>query len=58
MGIALIFMFLGPTLFYVAFANEEKSLYVAILIMAAIICGLAIYFAFMGIKTILDSMFK
>ncbi len=58
MGIALIFMFLGPTLLYVAFSNQEKPLYIPILIVAIAICALAIYFAFKGIMTILDSMFK
>ena len=58
MGISLIFMFLGPALFYIAFANDEKPLYIPILIIASIICVLAIYFAFKGIMTILDSLFK
>ena len=58
MGLSLIFMFLGPTLLHIAFSNREKSLYIPILIIAVIICTLAIYFAFKGIKIILDSMFK
>jgi drug/metabolite transporter (DMT)-like permease len=58
MGIALVLMFLGPTLFYIAFSNSEKPLYIPILIGAAIACSLAIYFAFKGLKTIMDSMFK
>jgi uncharacterized membrane protein len=58
MGLTLIFMFLGPTLLYIAFSNEEKPLYVPILIFGLIICAAAIYFGFRGIKTIMDSMFK
>ncbi|MFK7780785.1 DUF6095 family protein [Psychroserpens sp.] len=58
MGISLILMFLGPSLFYVAQNNTEKSLYLPILIIAFIFCILAIYFAFKGLKTIMDSMFK
>jgi hypothetical protein len=58
MGISLIFMFLGPTLLYIAFSNQEKPLYIPILIVAIVICILAIYFAFKGISIILDSMFK
>lgn len=58
MGLALVFMFLGPTLIYVAFSNEDKPLYIPILIVGILICGLAIYFAFKGLKTIMDSMFK
>ena len=58
MGITAVLMFFGPTLFYVAFSNSEKPLYIPILIAATIICILAIYFAFKGLKTIMDSMFR
>ncbi len=58
MGLSLVFMFLGPTLLYMAFSNKEKPLYVPLLILGIIICGLAIFFAFKGIQTIMDSMFK
>jgi hypothetical protein len=58
MGISLVLMFLGPTLFYVALSNSEKPLYIPILIVSSIFCILAIYFAFKGLKTIMDSMFK
>ena len=58
MCISLILMFLGPSLIYVALSNPEKPLYIPILILAFILCVLAIYFAFKGLKTIMDSMFK
>ena len=58
MGLSLMFMFLGPTLIYIAFSNKEKPLYIPILIVAIVVCILAIIFAFKGINTILDSMFK
>jgi len=58
MGLSLMCMFLGPTLIYVAFSNQEKPLYIPILIVSIILCILAILLAFKGIKTILDSMFK
>jgi len=58
MGISLGCMFLGPTLVYIALTNQEKPLYIPVLILAIIICGLAIFFAFKGINTIMDSMFK
>ena len=58
MGMTLIFMFLGPFLVYTAFSNEEKPLYIPILIAGLVICIAAIYFGFKGIKTIMDSMFK
>jgi hypothetical protein len=58
MGLSLICMFVGPTLLYFAFSNTQKSMYSLILILGGIISILAIYFAFKGIMTIMDSMFK
>jgi len=58
MGAALGLMFLGPTLIHIAFSNKEKPLYIPILIIGIIGCCAAIYFAFKGINTIMDSMFK
>ena len=58
LGICLVFMFLGPTILYMAFSNQEKSTFILILIIGLILSGLAIFFAFKGLKTIMDSMFK
>jgi len=58
MGLSLIFMFLGPSLLHIAFSNKEKPLYIPLLILGIIICGVAIFFAFKGIQTIMNSMFK
>lgn len=57
LGISLIMMFLGPTLFYIATTNKEKPLYIPILIASFLICTGAIFFAFKGIQTIMESMF-
>lgn len=57
MGLSLLCMFLGPTLLYIAFSNQEKPLYIPILIVAILICILAIFLVFKGLKTIMDSMF-
>nr|WP_321224686.1 DUF6095 family protein [uncultured Psychroserpens sp.] len=58
MGISLVLMFLGPTFLYIALSNTEKSLYIPILIVALIFCTTAVFLAFKGLKTIIDSMFK
>jgi hypothetical protein len=58
MGMSLVLMFLGPSLIYVAFSNSEKPLYIPILIVAFTLCSLAVYLAFKGLKTIMDSMFN
>jgi len=58
MMLSLVMMFTGPTLFYIATTNKEKPLYIPLLILSLLLCAGAIFFAFKGIKTILDSMFK
>jgi CHASE2 domain-containing sensor protein len=58
MILSLVLMFAGPTLFYITTTNKEKPLYILLLIVSLLLCGSAIFFAFQGIKTIMDSMFK
>ena len=58
MGICLILMFIGPTLVYIALSNDEKPLYIPLLILSIIICIAAIAMLFIGLNTILDSVFK
>ena len=58
MIISAFLMFVGPTLFYIAFSNKEKTLFIPILIVSIILCIGAIVFAFSGIRIILNSMFK
>lgn len=58
MGLSVACMFLGPLLLHAALSNKEKPLYIPILILAIFICGLALYLAFKGLQTIMNSMFK
>jgi len=58
MALALVLMFTGPTLLYIVFGDPRSSTYVPLLIIGLLICLAAIVVAFMGIKTIMDSMFK
>jgi len=58
MAICLLLMFAGPFMLHIAFSNQEKPLYIPILILAIILCAMAVFFLFKGINTILDSMFK
>lgn len=57
MAISLIMMFAGPTLFYIATTNKEKPLYVPILVISLLICAGAVFLAFKGLQTIINSMF-
>ena len=58
MLITAFLMFTGPSLLYVALGNEEKPLYIPLLILSLILCVGAIVMGFWGIKTIMDSMFR
>ncbi|WP_248722547.1 DUF6095 family protein [Seonamhaeicola sp. ML3] len=58
MGGSLACMFAGPTLIYISQTKLRTPIDTIMLIIAIIICALAVFFAFKGINTILDSMFK
>jgi len=56
--LCLLFMFAGPTLLHIALSNDDKPLYIPLIVLALIICTLAIVLLFTGINTIVKSMFK
>lgn len=57
MGICLVLMFLGPTLVFIAFSNQDKPTYLLVLIISIIVCILAVFFLFRGIHIIMKSLF-
>jgi len=57
LGIALILLFSGPTLLHIVLTNKEKPFFIPLFIIAIIICALAVYFIFKGIKTLISSLF-
>ncbi|TSE09477.1 DUF6095 family protein [Aquimarina algiphila] len=57
MTIALIFMFISPVVIHSAFKNQEHPLYIPILVLGLISAGFAIFMAFKGLKTIMESIF-
>ena len=58
LGGAFACMFIGPTLVYISQTALKSPIDIIVLIIAILICGLAIFFAFKGINTIMDSLFK
>ncbi|WP_299117175.1 DUF6095 family protein [uncultured Winogradskyella sp.] len=58
MGICLFLMFAGPTLLHLALDNDDKPLYIPLLIASIILCITAIAMLFIGLNTILNSIFK
>ncbi|WP_372755195.1 DUF6095 family protein [Mariniflexile sp.] len=58
LAFALLSLFMGPILMTLALSDKENSLYIPLLIVATLICVMAVFLIFKGIKTIMSSMFK
>ena len=58
MGICLFLMFAGPTLLHVTLSNDNKPLYLPLLIISILLCLGAIAMLFIGINTIMNSIFN
>ena len=54
---ALPLMFIGPSVIYNAFINKQNVWHWLVLAVGIILCGLAVYFMFKGIKTLTDALF-
>ncbi len=55
---ALPMFFAGPTIIYNAFINKDNLWHYAVLAVGIGVCGLAMYFMFVGLNTIMKSMFN
>ena len=58
MGLTLVTLFLGPVLLHIGLAIDEKSLYIPLVIAGVLVSGVSIYLGFIGVRMILDSIFK
>ena len=58
MGLSLLCMFIGPSLFFLVESNNDKPLYLPLIIISILICITAVILVFKGLKTIMNSMFK
>ena len=56
MGFTLLLMFLGPFILHAGFSNPDKPLYIPLVATGVLICCLAIYFGFKGIRRIMVSL--
>ncbi|MCA0133038.1 DUF6095 family protein [Winogradskyella alexanderae] len=56
--LCLLLMFAGPILLHISFSNDDKPLYIPLLVLSLVICVTAIILLFVGINTIIKSMFK
>lgn len=55
---ALPLMFIGPSVIYNAFINKEDMWHYLVLAIGIMLCVLAVYFMFRGIKTLTDALFQ
>jgi uncharacterized membrane protein YfcA len=54
---ALPMMFIGPCVIYNAFQNKQNNWHYLVLAVGILICVMAVYFMFKGIKALTDSLF-
>jgi hypothetical protein len=58
LSIALPLFFIGPVVIHSSFKNQAHPFYIPVLGGGIIFCIAAIAFVFMGLRTIMKSMFK
>ncbi len=55
---ALPLIFIGPTLIYNAFMNKQNVWHYLVLAIGIVACIVAMYLMFLGLKTIMKSLFN
>lgn len=58
LSICLLLMFTGPTLLHLSLDNKGKTLFIPLFILSILLCIGAIALLFIGINTVLRSIFK
>jgi hypothetical protein len=56
MSLCLLCCFIGPVIVYQAFKNKEHPLYVPVLILGILFLMTALYYGFIGIKTLVNGL--
>ncbi len=55
---SLPLLFIGPAIIYNAFVNKQNVWHYLVLVIGIIFCGFGIYLAFLGLKTMVKSLFN
>ncbi len=55
---SLPLIFIGPAVLFSAFNNQDKPLYIPVLILALVLIFLAIWLIFLGIKNVVSGFFN
>lgn len=57
LAISLPLLFLGPSVLFSAFNNQDKPLFIPVLVVGIVVCGAAMFFIFKGIMTLVNALF-
>ena len=56
--ISIFLMFLGPTILFQSFKNEDHPWFVSVLILSMVICILSLFYGVKGLQSIMNAIFK
>ena len=56
--ISIFLMFLGPTILFQSFKNENHPWFVPVLIFSIVICILSLFYGVKGLQSIMNAIFK
>ena len=56
MSYFLVFSFMGPFVVHQAFQNKSHPLYYLVIVIGLLLLGLAFYFGFKGIRTLVNAL--
>ena len=56
--ISIFFMFLGPTIFFQSFKNEDHPWFIPVLSISILICILSLFYGIKGLQSIMNAIFK
>ena len=57
LAFALPLLFIGPSVIFSSFKNQNHPFYIPVLGLGIIICGVSIFLIFKGIQTMMRSLF-
>ena len=56
--ISIFLMFLGPTILFQSFKNEDHPWFVPVLSLSIVICVLSLFYGIKGLHSIMNAIFK
>jgi hypothetical protein len=56
--ISIFLMFLGPTIFFQSFKNEDHPWFLTVLSISILVCVLSLFYGVKGLQSIMNAIFK